>query len=213
MVEEHPILFSTEMVRAILDGRKTQTRRVIKPQPLEWATRFEKAPFRDSAFIIGKEGDWLQMTEDAYSIRRLGKCPYGITGDLLYVRETWKMIGRPYIPQNVVYRADDTANHPGAKWKPSIHMPKKFARIWLEVKAVRVERLQDITEEDARDEGAVFDDEPCDHPRHGCKEIGCAGTGYRLGFANLWHKTYAKRGYGWDTNPWVWVIEFERIER
>jgi len=174
-MSEHPILFNTDMVKAILDGRKTQTRRIIKPQP----------------FL----GDKFQNYEP-----QVGKCPYGYEGDRLWVRETFaEPFGKG---MGVIYRADYGENlH---TWKPSIFMPRWASRITLEVTAVRVERLQEISGKDAQQEG---------FPWHG---IGATlQFGYRpplTWFSDLWDSLNAKRGYGWSNNPWVWCISFRKIE-
>lgn len=174
---EKPILFSTEMVRAILDGRKTQTRRVVKPSVFEKGT------------------NWFWNPNENICLAQYRK------GDVLWVRETWAKDDTYY------YKADGSCGDRCGKWKPSIHMPKEAARIWLEVTDVRVERLQEITEEAARAEGITR------------VEDGKWESEFRLGwfdrpikaFRALWDSLNAKRGYGWETNPWVWVIEFERI--
>lgn len=183
-MREKPILFSGPMVQAILDGRKTMTRRVVKPQPegqLECVIRHE-------------------------------------VGTKLWVREAWAA-NIPGCPNGITYKADhidpkgDGPANP-IKWKPSIHMPKTAARIWLEVMGVRVERLQGITEEDAIKEG--FEGFPCDHPigRYACED--CMNNGWReppqMEFMETWQSLNDKRGYGWDVNPWVWVVEFKRLE-
>jgi len=178
-MREKPILFSTEMVRAILEDRKTQTRRVIKPQP----------------------GD--HPDDDGYMSSILNRCPYQV-GDILWVRETWaKDISG--CPGGISYRADhidpkgDGPANP-MKWKPSIHMPKEAARLFLVVKDVRVERLQDITEEDAKMEGA--------YPAGEDWEYNC----YRDGFITLWNGINGKK-YPWEASPWVWVYSLERTEK
>ena len=187
-----PILFSTEQVQAILEGRKTMTRRVIKNIP---EGIHSNGMFLDGATEI--------------------KCPYQ-PGDILWVRETWYYeehmheltAGDPDLPSGrykhrYIYKASDP-DYPvdvgvGDKgWRPSIFMPKEAARIFLEVTNVRVERLQEITEEDARAEG-VFPAEA--HPHQ-----------HRDAFADLWDSINLKRGFGWETNPWVWVISFMRTE-
>jgi len=186
---EKPILFSTEMVRATLDGRKTQTRRVIKPQP-------------------GEHPD-----DDGYVTSILNRCPYDVE-NTLWVRETWA-IEDTYI----IYRADlDNWSHlKNVKWRPSIHMPREAARLFLLVKDVRVERLQDITEEDARAEGFSPNDIITANLDLGTPVMSCEYTGpaetARNSFRVTWDKLNAKYGYGWDANPWEWVISFERIEK
>ena len=180
-----PILFNTEMVQAIMAGRKTVTRRVIKPQP-------EKTLW----YIIAGYGHGKWHEEDNIK-GRLWTPPYH-ADDILYVRETWMN----YAGMNI-YKAScdeyqiEALSFAKFNWKPSIHMPKEAARIFLKVKSVRVERLQDITEEQAEKEG--------------CNDY----TSTALGFCYLWDSTIKKqdmRKYGWYVNPYVWVIGFERIE-
>jgi hypothetical protein len=180
-----PILFNTEMVQAILGDRKTVTRRVIKPQPI--------AGIRKSVFVPSG-------IEDGHG--REIKLLYKV-GDILYVRETFNNTET----DTVLYAADKDFidfylfMESEIKWKPSIHMPKEAARIFLKVTDVRVERLQDITEEDAIAEGmskTLVD---------GVVFISAKGN-----FHVLWDSLNIKRGYGWEDNPWVWVIEFERVE-
>ena len=206
-----PILFNTEMVRAILDGRKTCTRRLPNK-------RVENDYFSYEAWAmsVATEG-CKKMTEKQFYEQYP---PYKL-GDILYVRETWTKECEKYY-----YRADydsdylepcetlsggypaSCRNHPGCegctatswriRWHPSIHMPKEAARIWLKVTDVRVERLQDMTDDDAEAEGC-FD-----------------YTSTALGFPDVWDSTIKKSDidrYGWDANPWVWVIEFERCEK
>ena len=183
-----PILFNTEMVRAILDGRKTCTRRVLK-QPFE---------VHQNGYITKPRG-----TE------RL--CPYippYQPGDILYVRETWCKGSYGDEKEKYYYKADD--NNFFCTWHPSIHMPKEAARIWLKVMNVRVERLQDITDDGAKAEGANW--------KNG-KNVGWEEKMRRTAverFAEIWNSTIKKSDldrYGWDANPYVWVIEFERCEK
>jgi hypothetical protein len=197
-MKERPILFSTEMIRAILGGRKTQTRRVMKPQP---AWYFGTMDTLDTMLFKGKIMQKKTLEKHA---------PYGIPGDLLYVRETWGLPSPELQKLNpvvdVVYKADVPEDNPFPvcdRWKPSIHMPKKFARIWLEVKDVRVERLQDISEEDIVREGAW-------NPAHSVDEV--FSEAYEA-WSELWDSINAKRGYGWDMNPFCWVIDFSVVGR
>ena len=187
-MKEHPILFSSLMVRAILDGRKTETRRVIKPQPPKWFDKCHatEPPMQKGIMVATKR--------------------YGVANDHLWVRETWahtndydgdvSLEGR-----RALYRADQEQALRPFRWRPSIHMPKWAARLWLEVVDVRVERVQNITTEGARAEGCpgCRDDLPNSH----------ATTWFRA----LWNSINAKRGYPWASNPWVWVVRFRRIER
>ena len=221
-----PILFNTEMVKAIMDGRKTVTRRLVK-------------------FKAGQNPQWTGYVPDGaviYGSHNIPavKSPYQ-PGDVLYVRETWQYAydadGNDQIIEETgryLYAADDPApfndwimpdgtHRDSMPWHPSIHMPKEAARIFLRVKQVSVERLQDITEEQAIAEGCTG--VPCD-----CSNTFVAGgtlccadcnnTGWRepptLDFFALWDSTIKPADlptYGWDANPWVWVIEFEKISK
>lgn len=195
-----PILFNTEMVRAILDGRKSVTRRAVKDKDINnaWDCEADGTPI---AYIEPSTGDSYPPT---------APCPYQ-PGDILYVRETWAAWSRTAgtVPK-LYYKAD--GNAPGSvKWRPFIHMPKEAAQIFLRVTGVRVERLQDITEYGAQQEGAVIPIEARDDPEY-ADYIG----GYYNAFGELWDSTVknADRAiYGWAANPWCWVIEFERIRR
>lgn len=187
-----PILFNTKMVRAILDGRKSCTRRIMKPQlTAHYGTQYAKPPYQP--------------------------------GDILYVRETWEHFdccscegdehgNCPKEPQKSVidkrgygcymYRATDEISG-DAKWHPPRYMPKEAARIWLKVMNVRVERLQEITEVQAQAEGC----------NSGLLTGACTARGQ---FEDLWNSTVKKSDidrYGWDANPYVWVISFERCEK
>ncbi len=218
-----PILFNTEMVRAILDGRKTVTRRVVNPQPKMILCYF---------FAGYGHGKWHYPDKNAWEywgekfkrpdniendeLKRSWTPPCH-TDDILYVRETWfyehhmedKTAGEPDLPSGryshrYIYKADEP-DYPvnigvGATgWRPSIHMPKEAARIWLKVADVRAERLQDIGVLDCQREG-----------------IDINRNGIFKRFSMLWDSTIRKSDldrYGWGANPWVWVIEFERCEK
>lgn len=217
-----PILFNTEMVRAILDGRKTCTRRLVK-------------------FLPGENSQWTGYIKDGlmlYNGRNepcIRKVPYQ-PGDIMYVRETWQYLyeldGNEQIIEGTgkyYYAATDTipfdtyvdasgVTHERVPWHPSIHMPKEAARIWLKVTDVRVERLQDITPKDAENEGVgnlFYEDIGYSEKNYGTEvdpEYGIA----KEQFAWLWESTVKKSDldrYGWDASPWVWVIEFERCEK
>lgn len=184
-----PILFNMEMVRSILDGRKSCTRRIIKPQPQGY---FEVS--EEPLYIYDTDGKQGKITP-----------PYQ-PGDILYVRETWKQA-----PNGYYYYEDWQRNDIAdiTKWKPSIHMPKEAARIWLKVTDVRVERLQDITGLSVQKEGIELDPKECASKFDFITEL-------FLLFQKLWDSTIKKSDldrYGWDTNPYVWVIEFERCEK
>ena len=191
-----PILFNTEMVRAILDGRKSCTRRICKDAN-EYTVPdmdFYNADRRTYAVhnFVDKE-----HTEQLSTAERT--CPI-CTGDILYVRETWKEAPKGYYYYED-WQRNDIADV--TKWKPSIHMPKGAARIWLKVTDVRVERLQEITEVQAQAEGC----------NSGLLTGACTARGQ---FEDLWNSIIKKSDidrYGWDANPWAWVIEFERCEK
>lgn len=203
-----PILFNTEMVRAILDGRKDATRRIVKgfiPDDAVWGyTAFTPKGY------ISCRGTFA----DGYG-EKFFKLPCE-PGDILYVRETWKKA-----PNGYYYYEDWQRNDIAdvTKWKPSIHMPKEAARIWLKVTDVRVERLNEITVDGALREGAQGI--RCDHValgEYGCTD--CMNTGWieppQVEFMQIWDSTIKKSDldrYGWDANPWVWVIKFERCEK
>lgn len=242
-----PILFNTEMVKAILEGRKTVTRRIaninIEITCNDGTTNHD--------FVLD---DFCKGKPTGFVCRKCGfgvapphsRVPCGTSlfrprywpGDILYVRETWTKLyyadenGYTHYDQPMYFYAAD--GDPGItlvdadgfenddqriKWKPSIHMPKEAARIFLKVKSVRVERLQAITNEEAVREG--FDGVPCDCANideHGC--VDCFNTGWIeppcVSFMCLWDSTIKPADlptYGWDANPWVWVIEFERCEK
>ena len=203
-----PILFNVEMVRAILDRRKTCTRRVIKPQPkarlcYTYARRHKDCigkwtyPSRGVREFWGEEYKLPENIKDEELSKRWNP-PYH-TDDILYVRETWKKA-----PNGYYYYEDWQRNDIAdvTKWKPSIHMPKEAARIWLKVTNVRVERLQEITSEQIGREGVEVE---YPHVLNGEEK--------RYAFSTLWNSTVKKSDldrYGWNANPWVWVIEFER---
>lgn len=191
-----PILFNTEMVRAILDGRKTCTRRICKDAnectvPDMDFYNSDRRTYAVHNFVDKEHTEQLSTAERT--------CPI-CTGDILYVRETWKEAPKGYYYYED-WQKDDIADV--TKWNPSIHMPKEAARIWLKVTDVRVERLQEITEVQAQAEGC----------NSGLLTGACTARGQ---FEDLWNSTIKKSDidrYGWDANPWVWVIEFERCEK
>ena len=220
-----PILFNTEMVRAILDGRKTVTRRLVKPQPKsKLCYTFAGSdcgtwgyPSKTAHESCGEE----YRLPDNITKEDFGKRwnpPYH-TDDVLYVRETWSPIYPDKESNEVcgyIYKEDSLEEYDnrypdgedyqwGCKWRPSIHMPKEAARIWLKVTDVRVERLQEITEEQIGREGVEVE---YPHVLNGEEK--------RYAFSTLWNSTVKKSDldrYGWNANPWVWVIEFERCEK
>lgn len=191
-----PILFNTDMVRAILDGRKSCTRRIIKPQ-------WEECPhckYVHNEYIYDKLAENVYCARCGYPLVPERRAPYQ-PGDILYVRESYSELSFGY-----VYKADgENIDHLGnvIKWHPSIHMPKEAARIWLKVIDVRVERLQEMWASDVPKEG-IFFTKPT------------TADGMLQAFADLWNSTIKKSDldrYGWYANPWVWVIEFERCEK
>lgn len=211
-----PILFNTDMTRAVLDGRKTATRRIVKAPVLYSGTEPPSRIFRD--------GDLFQFqwntgkTIGGFSI----KPPY-LPGDILYVRETWstrlsnecyaqpchggicpyescESADGPCFPEEFIYKASHSLPSSGGKWHPSIHMPKEAARLFLRVTDVRVERLQEIMNDPPGPNNQIV--------REGCK--------YGCDFIAIWESTVQNQNrdrYGWDANPYVWVIEFERCEK
>ena len=244
-----PILMNADMVRAIIEGRKTVTRRVIKPQPkcaLSYAFAGRGAgkwsyPF-ESAYEIW--GERYRLTDDiTEEDKKMLWTPPCHADDILYVRETWGISNLDYDDKvaYIVYKASENEENEGcreiklpddkfeklydsvaensADWRPSIHMPKEAARIFLKVTDVRVERLKDMTDKDALKEGAQG--VKCGHAdlgAYGCTD--CMNTGWieppTVEFMYIWDSTIKKSdldSYGWDANPWVWVIEFERCDK
>jgi len=188
-MKEHPILFSGPMVRAILDGRKTQTRRVVNPQP---------------KVVHDFYPDGTLETERLFRNGGRIRCPYGVRGDRLWVRETWADVSalrfaQHDFPNGVSYKADcnadslELAKHYGARWTPSIHMPRWASRITLEVVDLAVQPLQTISKQDAIAEGvSEWEDDP------------------KGAFRALWDSINADRA-PWDSNPWVWAVTFRRV--
>lgn len=207
MTRVRPILFNTDMVRAILDGRKTVTRRVLK-----------LPNYCPHCMIMHMDFEYDKPTKNLYCTRcgellYKGEMPsHYQPGDILYVRETWyKDINR------YMYRANYANNEKfyrngkeiEIKWHPSIHMPKEAARIWLKVTDVRVERLQTMTLDDFLMEGVMVRPEAFNDPENAYSQA-------EIEFAAIWNSTIKKSDctrYGWQANPWVWVIEFERCEK
>lgn len=193
-----PILFNAEMVRALLEGRKTVTRRVVKPQPMLdghlW--KLGGAAWSDSVLSVP-----VMLGHSLYN-----RAPYQ-PGDVLWVRETWcEVMGRKgkYLYRAYAGERDDTRDYAIAlnTWRPSIHMPREAARIFLRVKNVRVERLQELTLKDAEMEG-----------------MDLRGPMF-VDFVKVWNNTvqrhpnkFKRYPYCWEDNPWVWVIEFEQISK
>lgn len=232
-MKERPILFSGAMVRAILDGTKTQTRRIVKPQPegTEFMACGWYFPLLVDTKGIEYPGDevfGLSSVSGSYAV----KCPYGKPGERLWVRETWypndptPWYRADFIQRYQAWERDTPAGILRLEdaWKPSIHMPRAASRITLEIVSVRVERLQEISETDAMAEGIkrfvppferVSDEWPRDgngwlRPTYDAEErpktYQCPVTAYR----KLWESI---NGPGsWEANPWVWVVEFKKVE-
>ena len=196
-----PILFNIEMVRAIMEGRKTVTRRMVKPQPKGAHTVLDCDDYEQTFdMLCGNGGEGGVSLDWAETI----KAPCW-EGDILWVRETWAK--NPF-RDGYIYPTEVPGA--GQKWKPSIHMPREAARLFLRVTDVRVERLQDIDDDGAKAEGANYQDG---------KNVGWEEKMRRTAidrFAEIWDNTIKPADlhlYGWEANPWVWVIEFERISK
>ncbi|KSH33165.1 hypothetical protein AO965_05910 [Pseudomonas aeruginosa] len=212
-MKERPILFTGPMVRAIIEGRKTVTRRVMKYQPHEDAS---VTVGNYNVTVVDRHGE-QQPGPEAFGAwwsdgERGCICPHGQPGDQLWVRETWGLQVRSYgggAGEFIVYRAtnpdaiycrsSEGREYP-VKWKPSIHMHRHSSRILLEITAVRIERLQDISEEQARAEG---------YPAERECETGGSGLDAWLWFRSLWGEINGPEAF--TANPWVWVIEFKRV--
>lgn len=221
-MKERGMIFNSEMVRALLDGRKTQTRRIMKVQPEP-----SKSRPGDFWFSSKKLESMVHVSDlvpgnspiaDCHLFFQEHCCQFGTVGDRIWVRETWAEAGAS-APDLKLYRANYPAHVPthyenvppaeDVRWTPSIHMPRWASRILLEITDIRVEQLNDISEEDARAEGIVDggclncgEPEPC-----GCVNPDPSATD---AFAYLWQSIYGQEN--WNANPWVWVIEFKRIE-
>jgi hypothetical protein len=207
-IKERPILFSAPMVRAVLDGRKTVTRRPVKVQPRSRAD-------------IGSYGKGQPFILNPDVTKRNPECPFGNPGDRLWVRETWycdhnEVMRGPYLKPDdldviearddgtLVYAADGLTPYETDQpvWKPSIHMPRWASRILLEITDVRVERLQDISRSDIRAEGLQCP------PELASDDV---SPNYRDWYPEAWKELWNSTGGDWDANPWVWVVEFKRV--
>lgn len=200
-MKERPILFSGPMVQAIVEERKTQTRRVVKfplgePHGQGLVAAY---PARLDGWIFWGPHDSPDLAE--FTKRQYDHgivCPYGVPGDRLWVRETWAWTDS--LKRAVAYRAD------GDKvldWRPSIHMRREYSRLTLEVCEVRVQRVQEITQAEMQAEGITL-------PEGIAAACGCI-TCWRNEWIRLWDSINKSRGFGWDNNPWVWVISFRRV--
>ncbi|EOC1069674.1 hypothetical protein AAAW28_002084 [Cronobacter malonaticus] len=198
-MKERGMIFNAEMVRAILDGRKTQTRRIMKPQPEAcprgghwWPSNVFKTMLHVEEEMQNGKGGLDGLVGDA--------CPFGAVGDRIWVRETWARYNIDQSSHDMAYRATTPEDWPEeGRWRPSIHMPRWASRITLEITGVRVERLASISSDDARDEG---------YPAARAEDGGNIDPW--LWFRDLWDGIYPE--YSFKANPWVWVIEFKRVE-
>ena len=189
-MKERPILFNGEMVRAVQGGSKTQTRRTaglkaVNRYPGLWS------------FWREKDGNFIFKPDDGFQTEYI-KCPYGVPGDRLWVREAWAIRSTPELrgfTNYVIYHAD-TEGVEMQFWKSLEEMPRWASRITLEIVSVRVERVQYIKCKDITAEGI---DEPCIRPR-------------LRKWITLWNSINEKKGFGWDMNPWVWVVEFKEVK-
>jgi hypothetical protein len=204
-MSKKPILFCTDMVRAILGDRKFKTRRLDKLQEIN--KRPNSFMYSGENTFAGTERyghifvdiDGVQTGHDIQESTLLIKPQYQV-GDKLWVRETFRPYSCGYdskIKVPVEYKADRLHSQSDIRWYPNIHMPKWASRLWLEVTDVKVERLQEITKKDAKAEGVI---------------IRNIGETYWRAFRKIWDSLNAKRGFGWDTNPYVWVYTFKKIE-
>ena len=207
-VKEHPVLFSPPMVQAILEGRKTQTRRVVKKiHPNSKNLLPESEMLNHSIGFTFWEPDQFEVPENERLVS-LVKCPYGKPGHLLWVRETFDSksgcLGSVLFKANYSTKELNQAAKGVFRWKPSIHMKKDYARIWLEVEEIKVERLKDISHDDC--------------PEEGIEMIGTKFKNYlgneptynqRISFRSLWQSINGLES--WEQNPWVWVVKFKVI--
>jgi len=208
-MRERPIIFNADMVRAVLDGRKTQTRRLVNPEPD--SPQLLEARTAESGCVYAIHANRSNVHQGRFR----WDCPFGQPGDRLWVRETFRVHSRATDLATLVYKASEQqswtqqthrvpiekCNKPAVvdKWTPSIHMPRWASRITLEITGVRVERLRDLSEQDAESEGVM-------PPAGGV----LPGWEHRINFRDLWMSIYGADN--WEANPWVWVIEFKRVE-
>lgn len=212
-MKERPILFSGEMVRAILDGRKSMTRRVMKVQPP--SDGYSLATCISTTWPKSEEGKshWVKVDNSRgfpNIVENQGiyfSCPYGQVGDRLWLRETWRKPEYHEYDQTVEFEYKASCDYPDeVKWRPSIHMPREASRITLEIIEVRVERLQEVTGEDAWQEGVSTNTEYAEY----AVRLETPPVTSRHYFKHLWDSINGKK-YPWDSNPYVWVIGFKRV--
>jgi hypothetical protein len=197
LVKERPILFSIPMVQAIDANLKTQTRRIVK------VGINPKATIIETSTLWPDQGDWIAKFEyspgGSFEATNIFKCPYGKVGDLLWVRETWREPDGQFIYKSNHWNADTK------RWKPCIHMPKAASRVWLKNTNITAERVQQISDEDCQKEGVVFDPGSGYYFVRGTDII---AQSYYEGFQKLWIKVNGIES--WESNPWVWVVDFEK---
>ena len=216
-IKTRPIIFNSDMVRAILDGRKSQTRRVIKPQPKSQGIKSFGEAWEWKKGAGGFSGSTLHQLKAAYGL--LYHCPYGVPGERLWVRETffyeWPDMDPPEDMKDcrIIFRADEPNYldpfmlEENYRWSPSIHLPRWASRITLEIIDVRVERLHEITVGDLISEG-VIELENAHIETYPLDLIVNRSAHYTI-WKNLWDSIYAKRGYPFKDNSWVWTVEFK----
>ncbi|HED1311579.1 TPA: hypothetical protein R4S24_000034 [Citrobacter freundii] len=209
------MIFNGEMVRAILDGRKTQTRRIMKVQPSDGFHPTHNGYDLDlnahwyTPGVVDKNGYLQPAKKDVFGVADENEgytCPFGAVGDRIWVRETWARYNIDQDSHDMAYRATPPADWPEeGRWRPSIHMPRWASRLMLEITGVRVERLNAISQADAIAEGA-----PPSHPSIDCvsREYGFPDFS-RSWFGQTWQHIYGEES--WQANPWVWVIEFKVV--
>lgn len=188
-VKERPIIFSSEMVRAILNNQKIITRRAIKNA---YGAFWDHAGYYPKEHFLGVFRFYFKDSDGLADLSPEFHCPYGQKGEHLWIKETW---GLHY---GFVYKADNKSCLPSGGWKSPLFMPRKAARIILEIINVRIEKLQDIRPEDLQQEGIKIDIND---------EVWTMDN-----FIKLWDSLNAKHGYGWQANPWVWVIQFKKAK-
>lgn len=202
-MKERGMIFNAEMVRAILDGRKTQTRRIVKPQP----ELTERSGFSWKGMLYGAGSDDRETNRNFAHV----KCPHGKPGDRIWVRETFAsgLSTKSTLAYRATHKREDLEDgfYDTIKWTPSIHMPRWASRILLEITSVRVERLNDISQQDAQAEGMELTGW---RPTYSDPDSGGEVWTPYDNFALLWESIYGEES--WLANPWVWVIEFKRIE-
>jgi hypothetical protein len=227
-MKERPIIMSAESVRAILDERKTQTRRVIKSVRCRRGGQITEFGKSDTdGYDFHYRNRWAQWN-DVSNKKMIDRCPYGAIGDRLWVRETWTTESALWDDdksdafflqvlaggERLIYKADDIVSY--NKWRSPMFMPRWASRITLEITDIRIERLQDISEEDAITEGVDIESSHASR----CIDIETApydndlikGSAILTVFKDHWNSLNVKRGYSWESNPWVWVISFKVVE-